>query len=482
MRKPSSRKSSWVSVDVLAEAVLDWARGKKYVRALFSYGSYARGEHTPSSDLDLCLLLKPGRVAAKLDSLYASLPADVKWRCDTNGKSVAYLGENMVKLDMIVANTPAAFAWLIDHPDIAEPRLSLLHAKGAGFSRELRAASRPLNRDSLALVEEEALKFFTYFEACSRSQRRSDSYQYYFQYNLALGSLTRIFHILESKDTPRYLFCPKSAFSNFGGKRVEEGKEWIALAGTLYLPEANQAKRRLVEMYQKLMARARARFGPKVSARTADAELLEEVMKRDFFFNVRDFARAYGGKVRHGRLFRASALPRWKGQPELKEFLTEHRISNIIDLRKPSELAKDDGRLDYDPPTLAGLNYANVPVGGGEHFGEGGEYMRCLMSNLAPFARALESIARAKGSTVIHCHVGKDRTGIACALIACLLDQPRKQIIDDYLLSEQGVSHTKMEVLLNDMDKAGGAERLLQKVGFDIRHKRLLQRKLLLKP
>jgi protein tyrosine/serine phosphatase len=104
------------------------------------------------------------------------------------------------------------------------------------------------------------------------------------------------------------------------------------------------------------------------------------------------------------------------------------------------------------------------------------------MSNLAPFARALESIARAKGSTVIHCHVGKDRTGIACALIACLLDQPRKQIIDDYLLSEQGVSHTKMEVLLNDMDKAGGAERLLQKVGFDIRHKRLLQRKLLLKP
>jgi hypothetical protein len=39
-----------------------------------------------------------------------------------------------------------------------------------------------------------------------------------------------------------------------------------------------------------------------------------------------------------------------------------------------------------------------------------------------------------------------------------------------------------MEVLLNDMDKAGGAERLLQKVGFDIRHKRLLQRKLLLKP
>ena len=479
MRKPSSKKSAWVSIDVVVAGVIAWARGKKYVRALFSYGSYTRGEHTPSSDLDLCLLLKPGRVAARLDSLYASLPADVKWRSDINGKSVAYLGENMVKVDIIVASTPGDFAWLIDHPDIGAPRLSLLHSKGAVFARQLRAASLSLKRDSLALVEAEALKFFTYFEACSRSHRGSDSYQYYFNFNLALGSLTRIFHILESRDTPRYLFCPKNAFSNFGGQRGEEGKEWTALAGTLYLPEANQAKRRLVEMYRKLMARAQARFGPKVSARTADVELLEEVIKRDFFFNVRDFARAYGGKIRHGRLFRASALPRWKGQPELKEFLTEHQIGHIIDLRKPSELAKDAGRLDYDLPTLAGINYANIPVGGGEHFGNGGEYMRCLMSNLAPFARALELIARAEGNTVIHCHVGKDRTGIACALIACLLDQPRQQIIDDYLLSEQGVSRTKIEVLLNDMEQAGGAERLLQTVGFDTRCKTFLRRRLL---
>jgi len=373
MRKPSSIKSDFVFIDDVAKAAAEWARDKNYVRALFSYGSYARGDHTPSSDLDLCLLLKPGRTKAKLDSLYTRLPGKVRWRNDSPGKSVAYLGENMFKIDIIVASSPKDLAWLIDHPDIAAPRLSLLHSKEPWVGGKLSAASRSLNRDSLDLLESEALKFFNYFEACSRSQRRSDSYQHYFNYNLALGALTRIFHILESKTVPRYLFCPKHAFSNFGGARIEEGKEWTALAGTLYLPEANDEKRRLAEMFRKLMKRARARFGHKLSTRVTDIQLLEDIMKRDFFFNVRDFAKAYKGNIRLGRLFRTSALPRWKERPELRDFLKTNQIALIINLRKPSELAKNGGRLDYDAATLAGIKYKNIPVGGGERFGSGGE-------------------------------------------------------------------------------------------------------------
>jgi protein-tyrosine phosphatase len=479
MRKPSSKTSAWVFIDVVAKAAVEWARDKNYVRALFSYGSYARGDHTPSSDLDLCLLLKPGRTKARLDSLYACLPGKVRWRSDAAGKSVAYLGENLFKIDIIVASSPKDLAWLIDHPDTAAPRLSLLYSKEPGVGRQLSAANRSLSRNSLTLVESEALKFFKYFEACSRSQRRSDSYQHYFNYNLALGTLTRIFHILESKTVPRYLFCPKHTFSNFGGARIEEGKEWTALAGTLYLPEANDAKRRLAEMYRKLMTRARTRFGPKLSPRVMDIRLLEDIMQRDFFFNVRDFAKAYEGNIRLGRLFRTSALPRWKERPELRDFLRTNQIAHIIDLRKPSELAKNGGHLDYDAATLVGINYTNIPVGGGERFGSGGEYMRCLMSNLAQFAYALELIAHAEGNTVIHCHVGKDRTGIACALIASLLDRPRQQIVNDYLLSEQGVPRTKIESLLDDLERAGGAESLLQAVGFDARCKEQLRRKLL---
>lgn len=105
--------------------------------------------------------------------------------------------------------------------------------------------------------------------------------------------------------------------------------------------------------------------------------------------------------------------------------------------------------------------------------------MRCLMSNLAQFAHVLELIAQAEGNAVVHCHVGKDRTGIACALIASLLDRPRQQIIDDYLLSEQGVPRNKMESLLDDMERAGGVESLLGAVGFDSICKTQLRKKLL---
>jgi len=101
------------------------------------------------------------------------------------------------------------------------------------------------------------------------------------------------------------------------------------------------------------------------------------------------------------------------------------------------------------------------------------------MSNLAQFAYALELIAYSEGNTVIHCHVGKDRTGIACALIASLLGRPRQQIVDDYLLSEQGVPRSKIESLLDDMERAGGVESLLQSVGFDASCKTQLRRKLL---
>ena len=44
------------------------------------------------------------------------------------------------------------------------------------------------------------------------------------------------------------------------------------------------------------------------------------------------------------------------------------------------------------------------------------------------------------GATVVHCHVGKDRTGLVCAVLALLLDLPTDDMVTDYVLSGQGVS------------------------------------------
>jgi protein-tyrosine phosphatase len=45
-----------------------------------------------------------------------------------------------------------------------------------------------------------------------------------------------------------------------------------------------------------------------------------------------------------------------------------------------------------------------------------------------------ERLAQAESlPAIVHCHVGKDRTGFACAMILAALDVPRDEILRDYL-------------------------------------------------
>ncbi|MCL2344420.1 MAG: tyrosine-protein phosphatase, partial [Desulfobulbus sp.] len=46
-------------------------------------------------------------------------------------------------------------------------------------------------------------------------------------------------------------------------------------------------------------------------------------------------------------------------------------------------------------------------------------------------------VSRPKGAVLIHCSAGKDRTGVAAALLLAALDVPREAIVHDYLLSNR---------------------------------------------
>ncbi|MAJ87363.1 MAG: tyrosine-protein phosphatase [Cellvibrionales bacterium TMED148] len=52
------------------------------------------------------------------------------------------------------------------------------------------------------------------------------------------------------------------------------------------------------------------------------------------------------------------------------------------------------------------------------------QFMRMILDN-------------ARGTSLFHCAAGKDRTGMAAALILAALDIPRATIIDDYMLTEK---------------------------------------------
>lgn len=59
-------------------------------------------------------------------------------------------------------------------------------------------------------------------------------------------------------------------------------------------------------------------------------------------------------------------------------------------------------------------------------------------------------LANTNNASLIHCTAGKDRTGLAAALILSALDVSREQIIDDYLLTQMYLDIDKMILTIED--------------------------------
>jgi protein-tyrosine phosphatase len=64
-------------------------------------------------------------------------------------------------------------------------------------------------------------------------------------------------------------------------------------------------------------------------------------------------------------------------------------------------------------------------------------------------------VDNADNSCVFHCSAGKDRTGMAAALILSALDVPRETIVEDYLLTRQHYDSTQLiEIIEGHLRKA----------------------------
>jgi protein-tyrosine phosphatase len=96
--------------------------------------------------------------------------------------------------------------------------------------------------------------------------------------------------------------------------------------------------------------------------------------------------------------------------------------------------AEDDFGVDY----MVGL-YARIL---GEHAGVFG----CLLSNLADEDRL---------PAVFHCTAGKDRAGIAAALVLSVLGVDRETVLDDYELSNEFRFERRIKVLRPQLEAAG---------------------------
>lgn len=127
--------------------------------------------------------------------------------------------------------------------------------------------------------------------------------------------------------------------------------------------------------------------------------------------------------------------------------LTAHGVSTVVDLRSHGELADD-------PPRELELDVVHVPVLAEEgdpvwreidtakQWATDGDdqtrrfYLELLRRWNDRFAAAIAAVSEARaGGVVVHCKVGKDRTGIVAALLLRLAGVSREDVAADYGLS-----------------------------------------------
>ena len=168
----------------------------------------------------------------------------------------------------------------------------------------------------------------------------------------------------------------------------------------------------------------------------------------DGCLNVRDLGghpTEDGDETRWGRVIRADSVHSlsdsgWKS-------LASHGVATVVDLRTHGERADDPPReLD-----LAVVHVSLMAEEGDSVYRkidalassavDGSDatrlfYLEVLRRWDGRFAAAVAAVADARpGAVVVHCAVGKDRTGLVTALLLRLAGVPIRDIADDYALS-----------------------------------------------
>jgi protein-tyrosine phosphatase len=182
--------------------------------------------------------------------------------------------------------------------------------------------------------------------------------------------------------------------------------------------------------------------------------------------NARDLGglrTASGDRTVRRRVVRADNLN--KIAPAGVAALVTYGVRTVIDLRDPRELERFPNPLAAAPPE--GVVFVNVPLISEAEWeairvptrtAEG--YVLTARLSHTNIAKAIAAVSDASpGGVVIHCHAGKERTGIVAALLLALVGVPEETIAEDWTASDAYLQPLYEEWLANETDPAIRAKR-----------------------
>lgn len=440
---------------------IDFAKVKNAINAAFLFGSFARKEERTNSDLDIALWINDDFCAItflqELEAFFSSFLRKGILLLDKN--KIALYFENGAKIDLLFAQNIENLALYYRGSNIPKSHIkdSILFDKTNMVYEKLLAfqVAENLPSDYKKYID----KFLYQFEAASIAHKRSDAYQFYFHYNLALHYAMQLYLI--EKQEMDYLYLPKKFTSNL----LQDDLREAFYNATPHLTKktlnfANESKRKLLAFFYAIAEK----LCTNKTEFLAHRDFCEWIYERDYWWNFRDISNA-NPKIKEDLIFRSCSLSLYENDEVVVDLLAHKNIKTIIDLRALREVES----MPYSEAKIKDINYVLAPL---DPWAQPDWFIAKNYTGSNPsiayrfFCQAckmqINLIAKTileqgkKGGVLIHCHAGKDRTGIIISLLHLLIDTPKEIIYKDYLDSEMDTQKGLIDILFEEVENTNG--------------------------
>lgn len=459
------------------------------ITAAVRIGSAGRQQLGPNSDLDYQLVLEKNCLLEDLfqaaEMAFGPLLVRISQMPERN-KAALFFGEKLLACELFFHQNIEELGKYFLGSEISDAGKAIVFDREGRLKsylqKQISAWEKGREKRLREEVERLIAAFEVRFEGCSRAHGRSDGYHFSVLFGQALNAVVRLIWLAQGE--AKFDFMPPNFLTKYS-RPLDLGLDQL---GQIDLRTAHLQKKHLLGIFTEWAPKAAERYQLNMDWEKKFA-FLNAVMVRDRFWNLRDAAK-FNERLRPGQVFRSAAFCLIQPVEDVYSFFQQKNIRTVIDLRADRELVEHP----YYPEQLDGVQYVHAPFDPWRqpesfkmehaHLNDNSViayyfFMKCCCESVA---KVFEIFAKAEGAVLVHCHAGKDRTGILLTLLHLLSGANGEAIIRDYLASEMDTRPELFDIILQVVEENGGIEAYLENCGVDRFYMHLIRQRLCLSP